>query len=296
MRNFMIAMAMVGVTGFASAGSAEPPPCGTTVNAGETLVLDGELDACTGVGLIVNSGAKIDMAAHQINCTGSGTIGLQLLGSGIKVYNGQIRGCDIGVSLEGEGGHSLTHLYIRDASDTAVHILSSGNKISSNVIVGRPYDDLTPTNDLLVAEAGANKNTIKGNLFVDTGGDSIDLRSNGNKVSGNFSVNAYDSAIDENDDEANKNSIKKNVAFRSGWSGVELGGYASKATGNFVVGSGEYGIDIESSTSALASGQSVSKNVVMSSGNFDMSDANTMCVPDVWKKNVFITRDQTCIQ
>lgn len=43
-------------------------------------------------------------------------------------------------------------------------------------------------------------------------------------------------------------------------------------------------------------GQKVGKNVVMSSGNFDMSDANPMCVPAVWTKNVFITRDQTCIE
>lgn len=296
MRKFAVVLAVAGVGIVARPGFAAPPACGTTINAGETLVLDGDITGCTGTGLIVNGGAKINLAAHRIECTGDPTIGLQLLGSGTKVYNGEIVGCTVGVSVEGEGGHSLSRLFVHEGQDVTVQVLSSGNKIANNVIVGRPASDAVPTNDLLVVEAGANKNTIKGNLFVDTSGDAIDIRGNGNKVTGNFTVNADDSGIDENDEQASGNSIKKNVTFRSGYSGIDLDGYASKATGNFVVNSGNYGIDIETPGSGPATGEKVSKNVVLDSAVADMDDQNPMCIPNVWTKNIFLTADDTCIQ
>jgi hypothetical protein len=86
--------------------------CGDTVGPGATIVVDADLNGCTGAGtaaLTVVGPVTLDLNGHELRCAAINPAdGLHVIGEHARVVNGAVRACGYGVLVEGGGKHTLS--------------------------------------------------------------------------------------------------------------------------------------------------------------------------------------------
>jgi len=100
--------------GLLGASRVEAVVCGDTVGPRSSLTLTADLAGCTTrSALIVQGPAILDLGGHTVSCNqgGGGAIGINVVGSGPVVRNGELVKCAEAVSVRGTGGHLIKSMF-----------------------------------------------------------------------------------------------------------------------------------------------------------------------------------------
>ncbi len=130
--------------------AASPPAAASTIQCGDTLtagswLLETDLvcDSASGsgVGLILSSGADLDLGGHSVGMTigGSGTA-IEIAGTGASLHDGSVTSADTAVLVTGGGGSHLRNLQIADVNVGIWVKSSDGNDVSSSTVSAAAED------------------------------------------------------------------------------------------------------------------------------------------------------------
>jgi len=270
---------------------ASPRPAGA-VACGDVLAgpgsfrLEQDLVCSTTTALVVRDGATLDLGGHTVTCADLDN-GIAVAGTGARLLNGTVTGCNDGVSLSGER-HVVKRIRSRfnvrgfvaedgleDArlSDSSAEfngaggftLFGNGNVLRRNESFGNA--------DVAIFVIG-NRNTLTRNS------------TNGNCIVGGCAA-AYEIGGDDN-------TISRNSATGED-TGFLLTPDFGSATGNTLVKN-------EAAFSFLAgivvqdgaTGNDLVRNTV-SGGGTHLVDFNENCDANTWRKNTFETANQACI-
>ncbi|MFT4572258.1 MAG: parallel beta-helix repeat protein [Hyphomicrobiaceae bacterium] len=191
--------------------------CGDAVEPGSKVVLTADVDGCTGAGvaaLTITGPATVDLNGFQVRCSVIDPAdGIAILGVGVRLSNGSVRGCNaFGVSLGGSGRHTLTDFAVKASSGDGVLVASDSNTLRGVAATNGNASGFNFTGSAnRVSECTATNNNDQG--FV-VAGDATKLSSNAavNNQKEGFLVGG------------NGNRLKANTATTSGREGFELAG------------------------------------------------------------------------
>mgnify|MGYP001396255378 CR=1 FL=1 len=313
--------------------------CGAIVGPGRTMALEADVTAC-GPGLpavTVVGPVTLDLRGHEVTCASGATpgdrpIGIQVLGSKAKVKNGTVRGCLLGVSLEGEG-HTLSQMLIDRSLLEGVYVAGTRNRLKDVVSAASQYGGgfLVDGESNRVSGCTASGNSRQGfeilghgnqlgrsvassNRYrgVDVRGDHArlvrntvvytdDLASGGDGLG--FAVFGIDpvltrNAASFNDGDgfqisANAASITANSASNNGGDGFSVHGRSNLLPRNTAKNNARSGIRLRPGSELSR----VLRNVSLghSQPSFDLSDGAS-CGVNLWIANPFTSRSSTCIE
>lgn len=251
-------------------------PCGHTVT--EDTVLDADVGPCPGAAIVLVGPARLDLAGHAIigdekkpdHC-------VRIEGAGARLENGVVRACQSGVLVGGDGHHSI------------VGVLSSGHAVSGF----RVYSDRN-----VLSGAGAIGNAGQGFRILGSrnrlegcaaSGNAIGFSSSGerNRLLGNTaSGNATGFLADEMSSE---HRLDQNLALSNDGRGFRVDGGGHRLTQNRALGNGGEGI-------SLAGQARIRESLAIGNGADDLFDARADCRDGVWRRNVYGSRNRSCIR
>jgi parallel beta-helix repeat protein len=263
--------------------------CGGTVGPGGAFVLTGDLDCrdvpacqvpggCSPVITVVGK-AVLDLGGHRITCDSFRDDGVRLSGSGATLKNGQVNLCGNGVVLGAPGRHVVKNVVSTRSANNAFTVTSDGNRLENNVA------DTTGVTGFNLS--AASRNTLVGNLATRT------------ETFSGFSATAG----------SNENRFQDNVAAANASGGFLVSDDGNKLVGNTAIGNGDEGFAIDGEANSVKDNRAVS-NVIGIDGdgvnnlierntaldNLALDLADGVSCENAWRRNVFGTSDQPCIQ
>ena len=251
-------------------------PCGHTVTA--DTVLDADVGPCTGTAIVLVGPAKLDLAGHAIvgdaqapdHC-------VRIEGTGARLENGVVRSCQSGVLVEGDGQHTIAG------------VLSTGHAVSG-------------------FRVNSDRNLLSGTTAIDNAGQGFRIRGSRNRLEGcaaSGNATGFSSTGERNrligntasgnatgffiDELSSEHRLDQNLALHNDGRGfrVESGGH--RLTQNRAVGNGSEGIWVF--------GQArIKESLAIGNATTDLFDALDECGDNVWRKNVFGSRNRSCIR
>jgi parallel beta-helix repeat protein len=305
---------------FASLTVAEPAraanvACNSFLD-GVTVVLDGNVGPCSGVGVTLLNGATLDMNGFQIDCDGSAlTVGVNVQ-TGSTLRNGVIQGCSFaGVQVTGAGGSTVEFVNSGYNAGFGFNVQSSGKSTlrnntalyngnvgfyvatGENRVTGNTATDNTFSGFVLTG----NGTQAMGNHASENGQRGFDVGS-GQKLRGNvasanfgpgFSVYGTGSALIGNTAAINSwgihvtgidSTISKNVATNNVQFGIFVdGGEENVISGNRVTGNEANGIH----TNSASANNVIKKNFAFANvPGEDLSSQTFDCGTNTWSDNL----------
>ena len=331
------------LAGLATAASAAPPApvaCHTRLGPGGTVVLDrdltcGPLSADQDEALVILGPVTVDLNGHTITCVGGLRVGIQL-GASVKLKNGTITGCSVGLETDGVRntlerltvtGNGVGIRILGGVRNTMTSILADGNVVGvlmDDGADGNAVSDSTASNNtdagFLVHEGG--RNVLSGNRALGNGrgfvvgSGEVRTQLTGNVAEHNegpgFFVGASASSI----------VLKGNHAVSNGGDGfqifdssrtqvIENEARGNAANGFLVAGNGEDN-NLLQRNSAVGNGMNGIAIDVNSTRNhvvgntvtghsapfFDLLDMNPNCrrPANTWTGNTFVTKSPDCLR
>ncbi|WP_445358959.1 right-handed parallel beta-helix repeat-containing protein [Microbulbifer sp. ANSA005] len=256
-----------GVSAFSLAGAAFAVSCGDTVTTPETL--DASIVACaTSPAVTITDAGSLDLNGYTISCNGAG-IGVQILGSGRTLSDsslgaGSVESCDVGISVEGVGGHYLEFITV---------VLNNFSGIS------------------IISDANFFLGVISGSSTFGNGGVGLRLAGANNQI--------LQSAFEKNtlsgvEISGNNNYIKQSSALSNSGSGFVI------TTANNItldsVTANDNGVDGILAEASSMSGGLIFNSTARDNSGDDLSDQNTIpCGRFQWINNDFGTANNSCI-
>lgn len=324
-----VAMALAAVAGLGSSEPAHAGPsgpthvrfCDTTISGGLN-VLHRSLRCDVSPALTV-SGGVLDLRKHTLICApdekGNIGTGIVVMGSGATVRNGKIKNCNIGVLVEGDGGHRLEHLTVTspglDDGDYGIRVTSDNNVLVGNLVTKSPGEGFRVEGDF---------NLLKHNNALKNGDHGFQAQGSNNTFLWNKAEENEGDGFRSRD--GSDNRFFRNVANDNGDSGFRI-----RASNNLIIGNNIKGnalpcgdpLDAENDDAGIAvtndgAGNFINRNKVkgnciginvhsgsdgnritynVSLGNtLDMNDGNEDCDQNEWVDNKFKTSDPACIE
>ncbi len=261
--------------------------CGDVLTGPGSFKLEQDLLCATTPALTVRDGATLDLGGHTVRCADLGN-GIAVAGEGARLLNGRVTDCNDGVSLSGSG-----HLVKRVRSAFNVR----GFLAEDGLDGARLHDNSAEFNGAGGFLVFGDDNVLTRNASFGNGDTAVFVIGNGNTLSRNATngnciaggcAAAYVIGGDDNDVSRNT-ATGEDTGFLltsgfGGASGNELS--KNKALFSFLAG-----IVLQDG----ATGNRLVRNTASGAGTH-LVDFNQECDANVWKKNVFATRNQTCIE
>lgn len=283
---------------------------------GVSVVLDGNVGPCGGVGVTLLNGATLDMNGYMLECNGAAlTVGVNVQ-SGATLRNGVVQGCAFaGVQVTGTGDSTVEYVNAGYNTGFGFNVQSSGkstlryNTALYNDNVGfyiatggnRITGNTSTDNGLSGFYLNGPGTTASGNVASENGQGGFDVGSEqklkGNVASANFGpgfvVFGVDSSVNGNTAAINswgfhvtglRNTVSKNVATNNVQFGIYLDGAEGNVIGgNRVTGNEANGIHVDSD----ASENLIKKNYAFSNvQGEDLSSQTFDCGTNVWIDNL----------
>lgn len=212
--------------------------CGSNITSDDVMTTD---LVCATDPAVTVTGANLDMAGHRLESS-VGT-GVALAGTGAKLYNGFVDNCITnGVTLGGNGGHTVQYVFVRDSVAEGFLVQSSGNKLVDTRAVNNAigYSVTAAGNKLLrnTASAGsshrfsvvADEVTLTENVARGgTAGAGFLVTGNNHKLSRNNSVASGQNGFEVT---GNENKLTGNVAARDQGTAFVIAGEGNKLSKN----------------------------------------------------------------
>ena len=183
---------------------ANHPLCGAIIDT--EMVVDEYMRCDTDFALMV-VGPKGKLYAAELECASVTGVGIILEGNRAQLLDGDITGCAVGISIEGNGEHIVNGVLVH-GSGSGFLVRSEGNQIFSNDADGNDYG--------FVIDRNADSNILEGNSadenstgFVIRASD-IWLRGNysfGNQTGIRLNRNSDSINVVENEIMYNKNGL-----------------------------------------------------------------------------------------
>ena len=273
-------VAILGAFMMAGLSAVYAVSCGDVLASGGTVVLGADLTCSTDDPVLtVTNGTKLDLNGHTVSCD-SGNSGIFIDGAGSVLKNGTITGgCFRGVILEGTGGHLVRNVKVTN-SDIGIESRSDGNVIEKSKAIGIAEDGfiITGNNNWLI------NNLAQGNDsgFYILGSNTCLLR---NKALDNQSGLGFDISSDHN-------QLLRNVSkSNTNGSGFGVSGDNNWLVRNNAKENERDGIGVSGEDNRLI------RNRAKDNEDFDLADSNPGCDGNIWKKNLFGTRNPAgCIE
>jgi parallel beta-helix repeat protein len=304
--------------GLALASPAVAVQCGDTIGPNQTITLQTDLicDDNTG-GLTVIGPAEVNLNDHTIQCqdtnqNGVVPLGLHLLGKAAKVYGyGIVKDCVFGVSVEGEGRHTVDHLTVRNSRLFNFYVASDKNDILQSdaenggygFVIGDHshknflYENFSSYHDNEGFVIDGNNHQLYRNSAGDNGGDGFSLYGQRHTLTENVAFRNQSDGFDLQEGAAKKITLRKNLAKRNGQDGFQISGEQHKLTENDANENANDGIQVhEASHIKLTGNKALNNNQGAYPGIFDLKDLTPDCGTNTWKQNIFNTASQPCIQ
>ncbi len=283
--------------------------CGDTIAPKSKIELGADIGPCAkgsaDPALTIVGPATVDMAGFRLACDDGDPPdhGIRIQGKGVKLRNGVVSGCGIGLRVEGEGSHVIElvvsldndgdgflvdsdrNRLVRVAGNhngaDGIDLDGSSNKIDGATVIGNGEQGIESDGDKnrirnvnavdnaaegLLVGAGRD-NRISRSAFLGNDGDGVELITGGNKIDRSIaSRNGQDLGSDAGFDSRNDTLDAKGNQLKSNRAWDNPG---------FGVRSGGHNDKIQKST-ALGNG-------------VDAADDDATCAGNAWKKNVFGT-------
>ena len=297
LKRFMSVVFLAGIMGLLSptAGQAEIQ-CGDTIGPNVRVNLSEDLncafDPAKGIELTVVGPAVLDMQGHSLKCGGLVEWGILLLESGVRIKNGRVSNCFIGVRVSGKGNHVIEKMttignvvgfVVFDSQFDSQKNRIIRSEASNNFVIG--FDVNSSSNYLEHNRAVQNYNGFlvgknKNRLYYN---EAINNMENGFSVRGDWTALVSNTARDNGDPSitsfsggftihgGSRNLLLSNKALNNLGSGIMVleGAVQSKFGWNEALGNS--GIDLQD-------------------GNF-----TPPCDHNIWVENDFETSNQPCI-
>jgi parallel beta-helix repeat protein len=336
----VVALGLGPLAGLASAAPTAPVACHTRLGPGGTVVLDrdltcGPLSVDQDEALVILGPVTVDLNGHTITCVGGLRVGIQL-GASVKLKNGTITGCSVGLETDGVRntierltvtGNGVGIRIQGGVRNTLTSILADGNFVGVLMDDGADGNTLTDSTASNNTDSGflvheGDRNVLSGNRAIGNGrgfvvgSSEVRTQLTGNLAEHNeehgFLVGAGASSI----------VLKENHAVSNGGDGfqifdssrtqvIENEARGNAANGFLVAGNGEDN-NLLQRNSAVGNGKngiaidvnSIRNRVV---GNtvtghvapfFDLLDMNPNCRRPVntWTGNTFVTKSPDCLR
>ena len=253
--------------------------CGDMITSSTTL--DTDVGPCaTNPALTVVGPAQLDLGGKTVSCTSVATIGILLTGQGAKLRNGVVSGCDVGVRLAGTGRHRVERV-LATGNNVGFSLLSSSerNTLKENAATDNMGGFLLDGDRATATDNTATGNS--GNGFESFFTDRLTLR--GNTAADNGARGFITSGTNHR--------YTKNVAQQNGGDGFHLfsGSSGYTLTQNRASDNGGNGIENSATDSKFV------KNTVLGQ-SLDIVEAPAGCDGNTYRKNIFGTANQICVE
>jgi parallel beta-helix repeat protein len=229
---------------------------------GVSVVLDGNVGPCSGVGVTLINGATLDMNGFQLDCDGSAlTVGVNVQ-SGSTLRNGIIRGCAFaGVQLTGTGDSTVEYVNSGYNAGFGFTVQSSGRSTIRN--------NTALYNNNVGFFVATGENRMSGNTSTDNGMSGFVLLGSGTSASGNHASENGQRGFDVGSEQ----KLRGNVASANAGPGFQIHGTDSTLVGN-TAAINSWGFHV------LGIDNTLSKNVATNNVQFgiyiDGGDGNTV--------------------
>jgi len=263
--------------------------CGQTLDVpGGAYILTVDLD-CSGTftnGLnITASNVVFHLAGHTISSTDCDAtkniqgILVSLAISGVRIEGGTVRGFNDGIGLNSSNSR-VSGMTVTNACIFGIVLSGQNNQLDTSVVTLSGLDGIGLQ---LATGALITANDISANLRL---GVDISNNSNNNVLKSNI-INSNGSNSEQGGVGIffGTNNVVANNALNNNSNGIEIESPGNFALDNKVNGSLNTGIFIPT----LGSPSTVKHNTVLGSAFVDMSDGNTTCDGNIWRKNTFQT-------
>lgn len=267
------------------------------VECGEVVTGSARLDrdlVCTTDPALTVDGGSLNLNGFTVVCDGT-VVGVLLEGTGARLRNGAVTGCDLAVWVAGDGNHRIDRL-TASASNQGVFVESDRNRLSrSNVLRGlndaavqvNGSDNHLRFNNIAGStdqgfEINGNDNRIIGNRIGGVA-EGVQLEGDGNLVSRNEIIGATDRGVEVR---AGAHVISDNLVADGAADGIAL---LDDANGNEVSGNAVFG-NVDQGIFVATLDNRIEGNRVLGNG-IDVTDANANCDDNVWRDNIFETSE-----
>lgn len=302
--------------GLTLASPATAVQCGDTIGPNVTETLTGSITCDNDTAALTIVGpAAVDLTNFTILCDDANhdnrrPSGLVILGQEAKIQGGAVVGCSSGVSVEGEGSHTVENVQVEFSRLHNFFVGSSKNILRRNQatrgLVGFVTGNQSYGNRLL--ENVAEENNL--GFGVDFGNKHQLHRNYAYaNVNAGFSISGEEHTLTENKAEDNirfgfflpfaeKVILRQNQALRNGNVGFAInGGEQLKLIENVARLNGADGITLMyTSESKVINNVASDNNQDNTPVAFDLNDNTPNCDTNTWKDNTFGTANQPCIQ
>ena len=182
----VVAAGLGPLAGLVSAAPPAPVACHTRLGPGGKVVLDrdltcGPLSVDQDEALVILGPVTVDLNGHTIKCVDGLRVGLQLGGS-VKLTNGTITGCRVGIETEGVRntlerltvtGNGIGIRILGGERNTMTSILADGNSVGFLMegADGNTLSDNTASNntDIGFLVSHGQRNVLRGNRALGNG-------------------------------------------------------------------------------------------------------------------------------
>lgn len=261
--------------------------CGQTLSAAGQYVLASDLDCSgsltNGVNITANK-VVFHLAGHTLSSTDCdptrAVAGIVVAGdSGVQIEGGTVRGFNDGIDLAATKSR-VNGMTVTSACVFGIAVSGVGNRIDTSVVmlsgldgvgIGAASGTHIESNNISAnARVGVDISNFSNNNFVE---NNI-INSNG-LISGQGGVAIFNGT----------NNLIANNTLNNNFNGIEVESPGNTIQANTVNGSAGSGIFVLT----VASPSVVQRNVALGNVGVDLSDDNTSCSGDTWKKNIFLT-------
>lgn len=261
--------------------------CGQTLSAAGQYMLASDLD-CSGTfanGVTITANKVVfHLAGHTLSSTDcdatKGISGIAVAGgSNVQIEGGTVKGFNDGIALSATKSR-VNGMTVTSACIFGVTVSGAGNRVDTSVVTLSGMDGIG-----IGAATGTHieSNDISGNARV--GVDISNFSNNNfvenNVINGNGLISGQGGVAIFN----GTNNLIANNTLNNNLNGIEVESPGNTIQANTVNGSVGSGIFVLT----LASPSVVQRNVAMGNAVIDLSDDNTSCSGDTWKKNIFQT-------
>ena len=287
----------------AGGGTAGAVECGDVVTGAEQLQED---LICTTDPALTLSGGSLNLRGFAVVCDGT-VQGVVLDGEGARLRNGAVAGCEMAVSVEGDGRHAVANVTVSvedpdpedDASAEGIRVSSDGNRVlGSRVLLGganaiRVNGDRNQVlgNTVSGAERGVRVDGAANLIALNVIGgvaEGIEVRGERNRIRRNHIAGVLDQAIELRGD---GNRVAANLAVDAVGDGISVFSSNNVVRANGVFSNGDDGIIV----TATGGGNRVVNNRALGNAT-DLTDQNPDCGDNVWAGNAFESADpDACI-
>ncbi|MGH6945114.1 MAG: right-handed parallel beta-helix repeat-containing protein, partial [Geminicoccaceae bacterium] len=269
------------------------------VECGEVVTSSARLDrdlVCTTDPALTVDGGSLNLNGFTIVCGQTGDqsgVGVLLEGTGARLRNGAVTGCELAVWVAGAGNHRIERL-TASAANQGVFVESDGNRLSrSNVLRGLndaavqvngsnnrlQFNNIAGSTDQGF-EINGNDNRIVGNRIGGVA-EGVQLAGDGNLVSRNDIIGATDRGVEVR---AGAHVIEDNLIADGTADGIAviLDANGNEVSRNAIFGNADQGLFVSTLENRLE------RNRVLLNG-VDLTDATANCDDNLWRDNIFET-------